>query len=185
MIARDKIRDVRQLAPVLARFREERRRIVFTNGCFDLLHVGHLRYLESARALGDVLIVGLNTDGSVRRIKGNERPIVPEMERAELLCGLYCVDHVVLFDSPDPLPLIEMIRPDVLVKGADWAVEDIVGADYVESLGGKVLRIPLVPHASTSSIIERILHRYEGVRRPAEGCAVSTGTSKGGIQLGS
>ncbi len=134
--------------------------IVFTNGCFDILHVGHVRYLTAARSEGDLLVVGLNSDTSVRLIKGAKRPIVPQDHRAEVLAGLACVDYVVLFDEPDPLQLIETLQPDVLVKGADWAEDHIVGGEFVKSNGGKVVRINLVADASTSGIIERIVERY-------------------------
>ncbi len=160
MNAKDKIRTLHQLKHTMEEIRRKNLRTVFTNGCFDLLHIGHLRYLEGAKSLGDVLIVGMNTDGSVRRIKGEGRPIVPEGERAELLCGLYCVDHVVLFDSTDPLTLIERVRPHVLVKGADWSMENIVGADHVRASGGEVVRIPVIPRASTTGIIEKIVQRF-------------------------
>jgi rfaE bifunctional protein nucleotidyltransferase chain/domain len=134
--------------------------IVFTNGCFDILHVGHVRYLTAARSEGDLLVVGLNSDASVRLIKGPKRPIVPQDHRAEVVAGLACVDYVVLFDEPDPLRLIETLQPDVLVKGADWAEDHIVGGEFVKSNGGKVVRINLVADASTSGIIERIVERY-------------------------
>jgi rfaE bifunctional protein nucleotidyltransferase chain/domain len=134
--------------------------IVFTNGCFDFLHVGHVRYLKKAKAQGDVLVVGLNSDGSVRQIKGPRRPVVPEDERAEILASLACVDFVTLFDEPDPAMLIRLLMPDVLVKGADWATEAIVGRDIVESAGGRVVRIPLTEGVSTSGMIEKIIAGY-------------------------
>jgi rfaE bifunctional protein nucleotidyltransferase chain/domain len=134
--------------------------IVFTNGCFDLLHVGHVRYLAAARTAGDVLVVGLNSDRSVQAIKGPERPIVPEAQRAEVLAGLECVDYIVLFDDPDPLQVIRTLDPDFLVKGQDWPEDRIVGAEFVKSRGGRVVRIAVVPDASTSAIITRILARY-------------------------
>ena len=134
--------------------------IVFTNGCFDFLHVGHVRYLKAAKAQGDVLVVGLNSDGSVRKIKGPRRPVVPEDERAEILASLACVDFVTLFDEPDPAMLIRFLMPDVLVKGADWAENAIVGRDIVESAGGRVIRIPLTEGVSTSGMIEKILAGY-------------------------
>jgi rfaE bifunctional protein nucleotidyltransferase chain/domain len=134
--------------------------IVFTNGCFDFLHVGHVRYLKAAKAQGDVLVVGLNSDGSVRKIKGPRRPVVPEDERAEILASLACVDFVTLFDEPDPAMLIRLLMPDVLVKGADWATEAIVGRDIVESAGGRVVRIPLTEGVSTSGMIEKILASF-------------------------
>ena len=136
------------------------RSIVFTNGCFDFLHVGHVRYLKAAKAQGDVLVVGLNSDGSVRQIKGPRRPVVPEHERAEILASLACVDFVTLFEEPDPAMLIRFLMPDVLVKGADWATDAIVGRDIVESAGGRVVRIPLTEGVSTSGMIEKIIAGY-------------------------
>jgi len=136
------------------------KKIVFTNGCFDILHAGHVRYLTSAKAQGDILVVGLNSDASVRRIKGDKRPIVPEDQRAEVLAGLGCVDYIVLFDEPDPLRLIETLGPEVLIKGADWDESDIIGGDIVKARGGKVVRIPMVTGVSTSRIIEKIIDAY-------------------------
>ena len=130
--------------------------VVFTNGVFDLLHPGHVRYLQQARALGDVLVVGLNSDGSVRRNKGPERPITPEDERAEILAALDCVDRVVIFDEDTPAAIVEACHPDILVKGADWPADQIVGRDTVESRGGRVVRIPVEPGHSTSAIVSRI-----------------------------
>jgi D-beta-D-heptose 7-phosphate kinase/D-beta-D-heptose 1-phosphate adenosyltransferase len=148
------------LAQQIRMFKKKGDRIVFTNGCFDLLHVGHVRYLAAARAQGDILVVGLNTDRSVRAIKGDKRPIVPERERAEVLAALSIVDFVTLFDEADPLTTIQALLPDVLVKGADWAKEAIVGADAVESAGGLVVRVPLTQGASTTGIIERIISTF-------------------------
>lgn len=130
-------------------------RIVFTNGVFDLLHPGHVRYLQAARREGDVLIVGINSDRSVRSNKGPSRPIMPEHERAEVLEALTCVDAVVVFDEETPAVIIEALQPDVLVKGADWAADAIVGRDTVEARGGKVVRMPIESGWSTSAIIER------------------------------
>jgi rfaE bifunctional protein nucleotidyltransferase chain/domain len=130
--------------------------IVFTNGVFDLIHVGHLRYLQRARALGDWLIVGLNSDRSVRAIKGPGRPITPENERAEIVVALACVDAVVIFDEETPHPLIAALQPDVLVKGADWPADAIVGRDVVEARGGRVVRVPVEAGYSTSALIEKI-----------------------------
>ncbi len=132
------------------------RRVVFTNGVFDLLHPGHVRYLADARAQGDVLIVAVNSDRSVRAIKGPERPINAEQERAEVLAALAAVDAVVIFDEDDPHAIISAIQPDVLVKGADWAADRIIGRDVIEARGGKVIRIPFAPGYSTTGIIERI-----------------------------
>ncbi len=148
------------LVGILTDLRRRGKCIVFTNGCFDLLHIGHVRYLQAARALGDLLVVGVNTDASVRRLsKGSGRPIVPEDQRSEVLAALACVDYVTLFDEPDPLPLISDIQPDVLVKGGDWRPDQIVGRQIVEARGGRVLSIPLVPDISTTALIERIRSR--------------------------
>ena len=141
---------------LVARLRSAGKTIVFTNGVFDLLHIGHLRYLQQARTLGDALIVGLNSDRSVRANKGPQRPITPEAERAEVLEALSCVDGVVIFDEETPHELIASIQPDVLVKGADWAEDAIVGRDIVEARGGRVVRIALEPGQSTSAIIGKI-----------------------------
>jgi rfaE bifunctional protein nucleotidyltransferase chain/domain len=130
--------------------------IVFTNGVFDLLHLGHLRYLQQARALGDALVVGLNSDRSVRANKGPSRPITPQDERAEILAALTWVDGVVIFDEETPHALIASLQPDVLVKGADWAVDAIVGRDIVEARGGRVVRVPVEAGHSTSALLERI-----------------------------
>ena len=138
------------------KLRAEGRSIVFTNGVFDLLHPGHVRYLEQARSLGDVLIVGLNGDASVRRNKGEGKPITPQHERAELLLALSSVDGVVFFDEDTPAEIISAIQPDILVKGADWAADRIVGRDTVESRNGRVVRVPLEAGHSTSAIVERV-----------------------------
>lgn len=161
MRARDKVKTAGELVEICRKARQSGPvRVVFTNGCFDLLHLGHLRYLEEARDRGDMLIVGINSDASVRTIKGTQRPIQGEGERGELLAGLQCVDYVVVFDEPDPLALIELIQPDILVKGADWPADKIVGADVVLRKGGEVIRIPLTPRLSTTSIVERIVDRF-------------------------
>lgn len=137
-------------------WRSEGRTVVFTNGCFDLLHVGHLSLLEAARALGDVLVVGINADSSVRRLKGPGRPVVPEAERAEVLLALECVDRVAIYAEDTPLAVITALGPDVLVKGADWAEDEIVGRDEVVGGGGRVVRVPIVPGRSTSDLLARI-----------------------------
>lgn len=134
-------------------------RVVFTNGCFDILHVGHARYLRDAKALGDILIVGVNTDASVRGLKGPERPIQNENDRAELLASLASVDFAILFAEPTPIKLIEAIAPDVLVKGGDWPVEKIEGSKFVMARGGQVQSLPFHPGHSTTSLIERIDRR--------------------------
>ncbi len=160
MEALDKITTVARLTGELERRRSAGHQIVFTNGCFDLLHAGHVRYLSTARSKGDLLVVGMNSDASVRIIKGPKRPIVKEHQRAEVLAGLGCVDYVVIFDEPDPLQLIQALKPHVLVKGGDWPEDEIIGADFVKSTGGSVQRIALVPGASTSDIIQTIVDRY-------------------------
>lgn len=149
--------EVKQLSNDL---KKQGRKIVFTNGCFDLLHVGHVRYLQEAASLGDCLLVGLNNDRSVQEIKGPQRPLISEDQRAEVLAALACVGYVVLFDEADPYKLIESVRPDILVKGADWSLDKIIGADLVQSYGGEVHRVELVPLISTSEIIQRIIVRY-------------------------
>lgn len=141
--------------------KREGKRIVFTNGCFELLHIGHVHYLSAAKAEGDILVVGVNSDRSVREIKGPSRPVVPENERTEVLASLACIDFVTLFDEPDPLVTIRTLMPDVLVKGADWEEDAIVGKDVVEANGGRVVRIPLTQGASTTGIIEKILSNYQ------------------------
>ncbi len=145
-----------EAAALAASLRRAGRRVVFTNGVFDLLHPGHVRYLQAARAAGDALVIGVNSDRSVRGNKGPARPITPEAERAEVLAALSCVDAVAIFDDPTPADIICRIQPDVLVKGADWAADAIVGRDTVEARGGRVLRIPIEPGWSTTAIIEKI-----------------------------
>ena len=139
-----------------AAVRADGRRVVFTNGVFDILHPGHVRYLQQARALGDVLIIGLNADASVRRNKGPQRPINDEQERAEILAALECVDCVVIFSEDTPAEIIKAIQPDILVKGADWAEDAIVGRDTVEARGGQVIRVPVEQGFSTTEIIRKI-----------------------------
>jgi rfaE bifunctional protein nucleotidyltransferase chain/domain len=141
---------------LVSRLREAGKTVVFTNGVFDLLHPGHLRYLQHARTLGDALIVGVNSDRSVRAIKDPDRPINPEQERAEVLAALACVDGVVIFDEDTPYDVIAALQPDVLVKGADWAEDAIVGRDIVEAGGGKVVRVAIEPGYSTTAILRKI-----------------------------
>ena len=135
------------------------RRVVFTNGCFDLLHRGHVRYLEQARALGDLLVVAINSDASVQTLKGRGRPVVPADERAEVLASLAVVDLVIVFDELDPARVIRAVQPDVLVKGGDWPIDQIVGADFVQDGGGTVRSLPYVEGASTTALIRRIVGR--------------------------
>jgi len=158
---KQKIKGRKELLRILKHLKAKGKRIIFTNGCFDLLHVGHIRYLEEARALGDVLIVGVNSDSSVRKLKGSKRPVLPEEERAEILSGLGCVDYITIFDEIDPLKLITSLQPNVLAKGGDWTKEQTVGKKVVERSGGEVVIIPFVQGASTSNLIKTILKRYE------------------------
>jgi len=147
------------LEQAILRFGREKRngrRVVFTNGCFDLLHPGHIRILEESRALGDVLIVGINSDESVRILKGEGRPILPERERAEILAAMECVDAVIIFDELTPRETIAALLPDVLVKGGDWPGNQIVGREEVEAAGGRVVSVPVVPGHSTTAILEKI-----------------------------
>jgi rfaE bifunctional protein nucleotidyltransferase chain/domain len=160
MDIRSKIIDPSALADRLSGLRSEGKRVVFTNGCFDIIHIGHVRYLSAAKNEGDLLVVGLNSDQSVRRIKGKRRPIVKQQQRSEILASLQVVDYVTLFDEPDPLKLIQLLKPSILVKGEDWSEDTIIGADIVKANGGRVVRVPLVGDASTSGIIERIVKHY-------------------------
>jgi D-beta-D-heptose 7-phosphate kinase/D-beta-D-heptose 1-phosphate adenosyltransferase len=158
---KQKIKERKTLLRIIKNLKTKGKRIVFTNGCFDLLHIGHIRYLEEAKALGDVLVVGVNSDSSVRKLKGPQRPILPEEERTEILSGLGCVDYITLFDEIDPLKLITSLQPNVLVKGGDWTKEQTVGREVVERSGGEVVIPPFVQGASTSNLIETILKKYE------------------------
>ncbi len=158
---KQKIRARRNLLKIIKDLKAKGKRIVFTNGCFDLLHIGHVRYLEQAKALGDILVVGVNSDSSARKLKGPKRPILPEEQRAGILSGLGCVDYITIFSEIDPLKLITSLRPDVLVKGGDWTREQTVGKEVVERSGGKVVILPFVKGASTSTLINTILKRYE------------------------
>ncbi len=151
---------LKKLKELRKKWRKQGKKLVFTNGCFDLLHLGHIRYLKKAKSLGDILVVGLNSDRSVKKIKGEKRPILPEKERAEILSSLWFVDYVVLFNEETPERLIKELEPDVLVKGADWKLKEIVGADLVRSRGGVVRRIPLYKSRSTTSVIDEIIRRY-------------------------
>jgi len=154
LVSIDELKDIR------SKLKAEHKKVVFTNGCFDLIHMGHVDYLSKAKALGNILIVGLNTDESVKRIKGNNRPILKQDERAFILFNLKPVDYVIFFEEDTPEKLISELLPDVLVKGADWEVEKIVGKDIVEKNGGEVKTVEFVNDQSTSRIIELILTRY-------------------------
>jgi len=140
--------------------RGEGKKIAFTNGCFDILHAGHVQYLREARKTGDLLILGLNSDTSVRAIKGEKRPLIPQVERAEVVASLTAVDYVTVFDETTPLRLIEYLQPDCLVKGGDWQEDAVVGGDLVRSWGGKVVIVPLTEGISTTNIVDKILRAY-------------------------
>lgn len=156
-----KIKTTTELSPLLSLLRATGQQIVFTNGCFDLIHPGHTRYLATARALGDILVVAINSDASVRSIKGEKRPINSQQDRAETLAALESVDFVTIFDEPDPYRVIAALQPDVLVKGGDWPIEKIIGRDIVEARGGRVVNVPFVEGASTTGIIDKILRTYK------------------------
>jgi rfaE bifunctional protein nucleotidyltransferase chain/domain len=153
----DKIVHRDRLAKITAELREEGKRVVLTNGCFDLLHVGHSRYLYRARQLGDCLIVALNSDESIRRIKGHQRPILPQAERAEIMASLESVDYVTIFEEDIPRSIVLQLRPHILVKGGDWGEDNIIGREEVLADGGRIERIPYIEGSSTTSIIEKIL----------------------------
>jgi len=158
---KDKIKKREELLRIIKDLKAKGKRIIFTNGCFDLLHVGHIRYLEEAKTLGDILIVGVNSDTSVQKLKGPKRPVLPVEQRTEILSGLGCVDYITVFDELDPLALITSLQPNVLVKGGDWTKEQTIGKEVVERSGGEVVIIPFVKGASTSSLIETILKRFQ------------------------
>lgn len=149
------------LALLIRDFQNKGKKIVFTNGCFDILHPGHSAYLAEAKALGDILVVGVNSDASVQRLKGDKRPIMPEQARARLLAALAAVDFVTIFNEDDPYQLIKLLEPDILVKGGDWDTSAIVGRDLVTARGGSVQSLPFIDQYSTTSIIEEILNKYQ------------------------
>jgi len=158
---KEKIKRRDDLKRIIQDLKAKGKRVVFTNGCFDLLHIGHIRYLEEAKSLGDILVVGVNSDRSVRSLKGPNRPILPEEERAEILSGLESVNYITIFDEPTPLELISTLQPHILVKGGDWTKEATVGKEVVERSGGEVVILRFVEGSSTSNLIEAILKRYE------------------------
>ncbi|MGB5847289.1 MAG: D-glycero-beta-D-manno-heptose 1-phosphate adenylyltransferase [Ignavibacteriaceae bacterium] len=155
------IKTLREMKEIRQQLKDQNKKVVFTNGCFDLIHAGHIDYLSKAKVLGDVMIVGLNSDASVMRIKGSKRPIINETERSIIISNLKPVDYVVLFDEDTPKLLIEELLPDILVKGADWEIENIVGKDVVVTNGGKVKTIEFVNDQSTSKIIKIIVDRFK------------------------
>ena len=156
MCVSGKLKSLEEIKAIAVSARTNGKKVAFTNGCFDLLHRGHVHVLRAARACADLLIVGINSDQSVKHIKGPTRPVLPESDRCELLGAMEMVDFVVLFNEPDPQNLISAIRPDVLVKGGDWNSEKIIGADIVEEAGGRVVVVPYIKGFSTTEIIERI-----------------------------
>ena len=158
---KSKVKTQDELRDIVADLKGAGRKVVFTNGCFDIIHTGHVRYLKLAKGYGDVLLVAINSDDSVRNLKGEKRPIMSQAERAEVVAALGMVDYVTVFDEADPHRLIAELMPDVLVKGGDWDVENIVGKGVVETAGGKVFSLPFIEGASTTGIVERILDRYK------------------------
>ena len=151
-----KLKSLEKTLPILSREKKRGKEVVFTNGCFDILHAGHVRYLKQAKSLGDILVIGLNRDASVRKLKGRGRPVTGEKERAEILSALQAVDHILFFGDKTPERLIRAVRPDCLVKGGDWKKRDIVGSSFVESYGGRVRSLPFVKGFSTTGLIKKI-----------------------------
>jgi D-beta-D-heptose 7-phosphate kinase/D-beta-D-heptose 1-phosphate adenosyltransferase len=159
-LSRAKIKTIAELKKIVARLKSRGKRIIFTNGCFDLLHYGHVKYLEEARKKGDILIVGVNSDSSIKRIKGNKRPLVKQTDRISTLAALESVDYAVIFNEETPLRLIEQLAPDLLVKGSDWDKSNIVGADSVIARGGKVVTVKLLKGRSTTGLIKKIAETF-------------------------
>jgi len=153
---KDKIKKIKELERIVAASKNRGEKVVFTNGCFDVLHLGHIKYLKQAKSLGDKLVVALNSDASVRKLKGKGRPLFSQRARATLVAALECVDYVIIFGKSTPLGLIKALRPDVLVKGSDWRRRDIIGRDFINSYGGKVVCARFVKGYSSSAIISRI-----------------------------
>lgn len=160
LMGSEKLKSLSALAAEVKKHKAQGKKIAFTNGCFDLIHIGHIRYLKEAKKLADILIVAINSDKSVGKIKGKGRPIIPEGERAELLSGFEFVDYIVIFNELDPIKTIEAIVPDVLVKGGDWSIDKVLGRDIVEGHGGKVVTIQTVKGHSTSALIDSIWKKY-------------------------
>jgi rfaE bifunctional protein nucleotidyltransferase chain/domain len=156
----DRFLEPSKLAPILQALQKQGKKVVFTNGVFDLLHLGHVSYLKEARGQGDLLVVALNSDASVKRIKGPLKPLIPLAERAEMLLALDCVDYTTSFEEADPYHVIQTLQPDVLVKGGDWALDKIIGGDLLKARGGKVMNIPVVEGRSTTNVIQTVVERY-------------------------
>jgi len=159
-MSRSKVKNLRELVRIRQALKRQRKKVVFTNGCFDILHRGHIECLRKAKSLGDVLIVGLNSDSSVRKIKGDKRPILPQADRAQILASLEMVDYVVIFSQQTPLDLIAKLVPDVLAKGGDYRKDQVVGREIVESSGGRVVLVKEIPGRSTRNVIGKIIKRY-------------------------
>ena len=155
-----KIISISSLKRIIRRLKQNGKRIVFTNGCFDILHYGHVKYLQDARNKGDYLVVAVNSDSSVKKIKAKNRPVIGQSDRVKTVAALSSVDFVVLFNADNPLSLIKALKPDILIKGADWKKQKIIGADFLKSYGGKVLTVNLVKGRSTSALIEKIVHDF-------------------------
>jgi D-beta-D-heptose 7-phosphate kinase/D-beta-D-heptose 1-phosphate adenosyltransferase len=159
-LLKEKIKNLGALKKIISRLKNKGRKIVFTNGCFDLLHYGHAKYLQDAKAKGDILVVAINSDASVRKIKGSKRPIVNEKDRLKIIAALESVDYAFLFGEDTPLGVIKTLKPDILIKGADWKRGDIVGGKYISGIGGKVLTIKLVKNRSTTDLIRKIAKAF-------------------------
>lgn len=159
-MSRTKIKNIPQLKKIISRLKKQGRKIIFTNGCFDILHAGHVEYLQKAKAKGDILVVAVNSDASVKRIKGNQRPIVRQGDRCKILAGLENVDYVTIFNQDTPLETIQALKPDALIKGADWKINKIIGADFLNGYGGKVETVKLTAGRSTTKIINEIIKKY-------------------------
>ncbi|MCM8797177.1 MAG: D-glycero-beta-D-manno-heptose 1-phosphate adenylyltransferase [Candidatus Omnitrophica bacterium] len=157
---RNKIKKISRLLPLISVLKKKNKKIVFTNGCFDIIHYGHVMYLEKAKAMGDILIVAVNSDSSVRKIKGAKRPLVSEKDRAAIIAALESVDYVTIFRDKTPYKIIEKIKPDILVKGGDWDKTNIAGSDFVKERGGKTRLIKIVSGRSTTNLIKKIVKRY-------------------------
>jgi D-beta-D-heptose 7-phosphate kinase/D-beta-D-heptose 1-phosphate adenosyltransferase len=156
-----KIKNLRELEKIISKLKAKRKKIVFTNGCFDLLHYGHVRYLEDSKRKGDILVVAINSDESIRRIKGKARPILNEKDRLSIIAALASVDYVISFNQNTPLKIIKALKPDVLIKGSDWNIQTIVGADFVLSYGGRVSTVKFIPGRSTTNLIKTIAQRFQ------------------------
>ncbi|MDI6736051.1 MAG: D-glycero-beta-D-manno-heptose 1-phosphate adenylyltransferase [bacterium] len=157
----DKIKTIDELKNIISNFKTQGKKIVFTNGCFDLLHLGHVKYLQEAKNYGDILVVAINSDSSVKAIKGKTRPLIPQEDRAQILSALMCIDYVVIFDELDPARIISELVPDVLIKGGDYQLDEIKGREIVISAGGQVLTIPEIKGKSTTNLIQTIVEKYK------------------------